>query len=171
MTRFASKFDIVSRDPHPNAQAGLMLIWDVDSSLLPSPMHSPEGTPVPGILPAGTIMMLNPATGAALKGVGIADITANFRKIFAVTIDGDMDFDGAQFHRLTCIQGGMEIVTDQFVDGVGLVPGAPLTVGNGGSAGKFILATDVKNQLYGFVGADGKDATNGILSVIVPQGV
>jgi hypothetical protein len=178
MTLFGSKFDITTEDPHPNAQAGLMISLDVDDSLLPSPLHSTEGTPVAGSIPAGAIVYMNPANdGKALLGDGI-DVQTNDAIMYFVTVDGDQDFDGAGYHRITCIQGGCRITTDQFA-GAAFSPGEQLTVGTtaglGGDVGKFILKTDhgydSKEQCYGFVGPEGYDATNGTLDVIIPQGV
>lgn len=177
MTLFASKFDITTEDPHPNAQAGLMISLDVDDSLLPSPLHSTEGTPVAGVIPAGAVVYMNPANdGKALLADGV-DVQTNDKIMYFVTVDGDMDFDGAGYHRITCIQGGCRITTDQFVANPGLVPGVQLTPGTtiGVDVGKFILKTDAgydsKEQTYGFVGPEGYDATNGTLDVIIPQGV
>lgn len=48
------------------------------------------------------------------------------------------------------------------------MPSNPLT----GNAGKFAILTNrATQQLIGFVGPEGLDATNGILHVIMPQGV
>lgn len=175
MTRFASKFDITTEDPHPNAQAGLLTVLDVDDTLIPSPPRSTEGTPIPGVIPAGSVVeMKSTGNGKAVLGF-TPDPAAAEKKLFFVTVDGDMDFDGANFHRITCIQGGMRITTDQFVTNVLLLPGKPLTVGTagggGGDNGKFKLKTSLANeQCYGYVGPEGYDATNGTLDVIIPQG-
>jgi hypothetical protein len=97
---------------------------------------------------------------------------------FFVAVDGDMDYDGAYVHKVTCVQGGTEFVTDQFTTDPGLIPGAPLCPGGtiGGDIGMFRLAVPTivpgtDEQVYGYVGSEGVNTTTGLLHVIIPQGV
>jgi hypothetical protein len=171
MTKFASKFDVVTHDPHPNALAGLMVV--LEPYPLPSPLRNTEGTPNPGTFEPGMVVMMN-ANGKAILGIA-PDTTAAVVILPFVTVDGDWDLDGAAVHRLTCIQGGLEIQTENYTpDLAGFVPGAALTFGvttSGLFENKSGLAADM--QVYGFVGPRGEYAVDGVsvLDIIIPQGV
>jgi hypothetical protein len=171
MTILTSKFDVVSHDPHPNARAGLVIILDVEGAPSPWTSTSSSGTPVPGTIAAGSIVVMN-TNGNAILADNVAALT-NAPQMFYVTIDGDMDFDGAFMHRITCIQGGCEIVTDLFVADTYL-PGDMLTCGDssGGTnySGYFRKAT-TGEQIYGMVGSDGYSTTDATLSIVIPQGI
>jgi hypothetical protein len=174
MTQLNSKFDIVSRDPHPNARAGLMVILDVAGAIGPYGVGAPyTGTPVPGNIYAGMIVVMN-TSGQAVIADNAAALT-NAPQMFYVAIDGDRDFDGAFVHRITTIHGGMEIVTDLFVPDTYL-PGHMLTcgevVGPNDYRGYFRKAVGASGeQIYGMVGSDGYDSIENTLHIIIPQGI
>jgi uncharacterized protein YaiE (UPF0345 family) len=168
MTKFASKFDVVTHDPHPNALAGLMVV--LEPYPLPSPLRNTEGTPNPGTFEPGMVVMMN-GDGKATLGIA-PDTTAANPILPFVTVDGDWDLDGAAVHRLTCIQGGLEIQTEKYTpDVAGFTPGEALTFGIA-TAGLF-EKRGATNQIYGFVGPRGEYAVDGVdvLDVIIPQGV
>jgi hypothetical protein len=101
------------------------------------------------------------------------DATTDFPVMMYVAVDGDQDFDGCFVHTVTCIHGGFEFFTDQFVTSAGYVPGLALTCGEAGppdTTGQFRAAVKGE-QIYGFVGAKGYDSTADVLYVIIPQGV
>jgi hypothetical protein len=173
MTQLNSKFDVVSRDPHPNARAGLMVILDVDGALGPYAPGGPgSGTPIPGNIQAGSIVVMK-TNGKAILADNV-DALTNAPQMFYVTVDGDRDFDGAFVHSLTCIQGGMEIVTDLFEPGLGYLPGVMLTCADSTGlinySGYFRPAL-VTEQIYGMVGSMGYDSIENTLHVIIPQGI
>ncbi len=173
MADLTSLFDIVTRDPHPNALAGLMAILDVAGA--PAPALS--GTPTPGNIFPGHLVEMD-GNGEAVLADGVGGGT---QKLWFVAVDGDRDYDGAFLHRLTCLQGGGELSTDQYHVGSPIItytPGAALTAGDGAgttyatdTTGQFILASAVgaTAQVYGFVGPNGVNA-NGTLDVLLPQG-
>jgi hypothetical protein len=172
MTQLNSKFDVVSRDPHPNARAGLMVILDVEGATGPYGVGAPNtGTPIPGNIAAGMIVVMN-ASGRAIVADNVAALT-DAPQMFYVAIDGDMDYDGAFVHRITTIQGGMEIVTDLFVADAYL-PGDKLTCGDSAGlvdySGYFRKAVATE-QIYGLVGSDGLNTIENTLHVIIPQGI
>ena len=167
MTILNSQFDVISRDPHKNALAGLMVVLDVKNAPGPYDSLPASGTPVPGDIPAGTIVVMD-TDGSAIVADG-AVVTAP--AMLFITVDGDQDYDGAFVHKLTCIQGGGEfkLDTNNFVAG-SYTPGNFLTCANGADAGKFRVATSGE-QIYGMVGSDGNDTVNNTLSIIIPQGI
>jgi hypothetical protein len=174
MTILNQKFDIVSRDPHPNAQAGLMVILDVAGALGPYGVGAPgTGTPVPGSIVVGSIVVMNTSGQAVLADN--ANALTNAPQMFYTTVDGDQDYDGAFVHRITCIQGGMEIVTELFVPD-SYLPGNMLTCGDSSGlptvdySGYFRKATSGE-QIYGMVGSDGYNAVEATLHIIIPQGI
>lgn len=176
MTQLNSKFDVVSRDPHPNARAGLMVILDVEGAVGPYGPGAPgTGTPVPGNIAAGMIVVMN-ANGRAEIADNNPAPPGNVAapEMLYVTVDGDRDFDGAFVHRLTTIHGGMEIVTELFVPGLGYTPGTKLTCGDSTGvvnySGYFRPAV-AGEQIYGMVGSDGLDTVENTLHVIIPQGI
>jgi len=162
MSNLTSVFDIVTRDPHPNALASLMVILDVDSP----PAVTDPGTPAPGSIAPGMIVEMN-SSGKLILGTSTGNVTATAPKMYLVAVDGDIDYDGAFLHRVTCLEGGLQMKTDQFVTAT-YTPGQPLTVGTGGTAGKLLGLTGADEPVLGWVGPDG--LSNGVLDVIMPQG-
>lgn len=175
MTQFASKFDVMTYDPHACAPGSLVLVLDPDPATIPSPPFNTEGTMLPGVFEPGHIVTMD-ANGNAVLGVA-PDITVGLPVIPFITTDGDVDFDGRAMHRLTCIQGGCEVQTEKYVpDIAGFTPGEPLTFGIGaGNAGLFIkkAGAAANMQIYGWVGPQGEYAVDGVnvLDIIIPQGV
>ena len=161
MSNLNSLFDLVTRDPHPNALASLMVILDVANA--PGPALS--GTPTPGTVRPGTIVMMD-SNGEAVLGDKAAWAAAT-PIMYMVAVDGDMDYDGAFLHRITCLEGGLQMKTEQFVAGV-YTPGQPLTVGTGGTAGQLVGLTLAGEPLLAFVGPNGVNS-DGTLDVIMPQ--
>lgn len=175
MTLLNSKFDVVSRDPLATARAGLTVILDVEGA--PSPYGSPSGsgTPIPGNISAGSIVVMNANGKAVLADNNPAAVFPVIApEMLYVTVDGDRDFDGAFVHSLTCIHGGMEIVTELYQPGLGYTPGTKLTCGDSvgivNYSGYFRPAV-VGEQIYGMVGSDGLDTVENTLHVIIPQGI
>jgi hypothetical protein len=97
------------------------------------------------------------------------DAETDAPSLLFVAFDGDVDNDGALVHKLTCCQGGCRLKDDQYV-AAGYTPGDVLTCGNAADEGKFRAAA-AGEQIYGVVGPDGLDSTNGVLDVIIPQGI
>ncbi|RKY28718.1 MAG: hypothetical protein DRP83_00020 [Planctomycetota bacterium] len=161
MSNLNSLFDIVTRDPHPNALASLMVILDVAGA----PGPAPSGTPVAGTIGPGTIVMMDAAGEAVLGDSGAWAAATPI--MYMVAVDGDMDYDGAFLHRITTLEGGLQMKTEQFVAGV-YVPGQPLTVGTGPTAGQLLGLTLAGEPLVAFVGPNGVNA-DGTLDVIMPQ--
>lgn len=161
MSLLNSKFDIVSVD-NPVAVAALAQVLSVTGG----ETFNANGTPVAGSIPAGTIVTMDHTTGFAVVGT-TPDISAANKELPFVVIDGNMDFSGSFVQKLTVLQGGFTMETDQY-DAGAYTPGLPLTWGVG-AAGKVSLMTNrVTQQLLGFVFA--YDAVNGVLTVIIPQG-
>lgn len=164
MSILSSKFDIVSVD-NPVALAALAQVLTVPGGMT---LNS-EGTPVAGVIPAGAIVKMDTDGTAILATTG--DVSSNVaanqanRVMPFVVIDGNKDFSGAFVQKLTVLQGGFTMLTDQYTAGA-YAPGAPCSF----SAGKIVLANvNGANQIIGFVGPAGLDAVNGVLQVIVPQ--
>jgi hypothetical protein len=167
MTILNSQFDVISHDPHKNALAGLMTVLAVKNAPGPYDSLPASGTPVPGAIPSGTIVVMD-TDGKAIVADG-AVVTAP--AMLFITVDGDQDYDGAFVHKLTCIQGGGEfrLDTNNFVTDT-YTPGEFLTCANGTDAGKFRKAV-AGEQIYGMVNQDGQDTVNNTLDIIVPQGI
>jgi hypothetical protein len=167
MSILTSGFDVITHDPPENAKAALALVLSVYNP----PAVSSSGTPTAGTIPAGSIVVMN-STGYAIPADNDA-ATTNAPVLMFITIDGDMDYDGSFVHKLTCIQGGIEILTPQYFVTT-YAPGAMLTCGHAGSSpvstGKF-RAVGSGEQIYGVVGPRGVNATTGLLDVIIPQGI
>lgn len=161
MSRLNSNFDITTRDPHPNALASLMVILDVSGA----PGPAPSGTPTAGSIEPGNIIMMD-ASGEAVLGDRAA-WTAATPIMYVTAVDGDVDLDGAFMHRITCLQGGFQMKTEQYV-AAPYTPGQPLTVGTGATVGQLEGLTLADQPLIGFVGPNGV-ASDGTLDVIVPQ--
>jgi len=163
MSNLNSLFDIVTRDPHPNALASLMVILDVAGA----PGPGTGGTPTPGTIGPGTIIMMD-ANGQAVLGDNATWTTAT-PIMYMVAVDGDMDYDGAFLHRITCLQGGLQMKTQEYDTGAGpYAPGMPLTVGTAGSAGQLIPLTLAGQPLLAYVGPNGVNS-DGTLDVVMPQ--
>ncbi len=166
MSILTSGFDVITHDPPENAKAALALVLSVYNP----PAVSSSGTPTARTNPAGSIVVMN-STGYAIPADNDA-ATTHAPALMFITIDGDMDYDGSFVHKLTCIQGGIEILTPQYVV-TSYTPGAMLTCGQAsGTAcvGKF-RAVGSGEQIYGVVGPRGVNATTGLLDVIIPQGI
>lgn len=172
MTILNSKFDIIGRDPHSNARAGLLVVLPVYQGGA-TWVDPSTGSPVAGSIVAGTIVAMNDS-GEAVVADNTTTRQGAYPSLLFTTIDGDTDFDGAFVHKITCIQGGAEFKLGATANVSGTLasftPGKPLMVGTSATAGKWLLATSNK-QIYGYVGQDGYDSTTETVSVIVPQGV
>lgn len=170
MTLLNSQFDVISHDPHPNARAGLMVVLPVEGA--PSPYDSlpASGTPVAGDIPPGACIMMN-ANGNAVKADN-DDALTDAPALLYITVDGDMDYDGAFVHKITCCQGGGEfqLDTNNFKTDT-YNPGDKLTCDDGttGTAGRFRKAA-AGEAIYGIVGTDGHDTQKGTLRILIPQG-
>jgi hypothetical protein len=165
MSILNSKFDIVSVD-NPVALAALAQVLAIPGGMT---LNS-EGTPVAGVIPAGAIVTMNGSGEAVLATTG--DVAndgvakkLNMQMVF-VAIDGNKDFSGSFVQKLTVLNGGFTMKTDQY-DAGGYQPGNLVTF----NAGKIKLADAGGQQVIGVVGPSGLDAVNGILEVIVPQGI
>jgi len=163
MTLLNSKFDVTSRDPHPNALAGLVIILDVADA----PARDEYGTPTAGDIEPGHIVEMD-TNGEAILAQGPV-IGSAAPKLFAITVDGDVDHDGAAAHRITCIVGGGQFKTDKYVS-TSYTISAPLAVGTSSNAGLLIPWTAATQQVYGYVGPEGLNTTTSLLDVIIPQG-
>ena len=163
MSLLNSKFDIQSVD-NPLAVAALAQVLEV----LNPPALGTNGTPQPGTIPPGAIVKMDTSTGKAVLA-STPDISTSANVVLPfVTIDGNMDYSGSFVEKITVFAGGYTMVTDQYdLNGGSFTLGAPVTFLNG----KVIPMTNkVTQQLFGFVGPKGLDATAGTLQVIVPQG-
>lgn len=178
MTILTSKFNFTGHDPHPAALASLATILDVLGATGPYSTPGGSGTPVVGPIFRGAIVNMDPTTGKAV--LADYDVTSviylgatKAKTMFFVAVDGDQDFDGSFVHKITALQGGLEILTDQFTVSASLIPGAPLRPGatSTGDVGMFVLADPSTDQVYGYVGSKGYNTTTGLLHVIIPQGV
>ena len=160
MSLLASKFDIVSVD-NPVALAALAQVLAVPGG----ETFNSQGTPVAGTIPPGAIVTMDTTTGqAVLATTGDVTTRLNVKMVF-VTIDGNQDFSGSFVQKITVLQGGFTMLTDQY-DAGAYTPGLPVTF----NAGKIHLA-GATDQFIGVVGPAGLDAVNGVLQVIVPQGL
>jgi hypothetical protein len=166
MSILTSNFDIITHDPPENAKAGLAMVLSVYGA----PAPGAGGTPTAGSIPAGSIIVMN-GNGLAILADN-DDATTHAPKLFFVTIDGDQDYDGSFVHKITCVQGGIEILTPQYLT-ASYSPGAMLTCGQASATacvGKFRAAA-TGEQIYGVVGPLGLNATKLVLDVIIPQGI
>ena len=166
MSILNSKFDITSVD-NPVALAALAQVLKVPGGMT---LNS-EGTPIAGVIPAGAIVKMDPADGTAIlatTGDVSTDtaIKAQNRVMVFVAIDGNKDFSGSFVQKLTVLNGGFTMLTDQY-DAGAYAPGKQVSF----NVGKIKLAdADGSDQIIGVVGPAGLDAVNGVLEVIVPQG-
>jgi hypothetical protein len=160
MSLLASKFDITSVD-NPVALAALAQVLKVPGGVT----LNTEGTPIAGTIAPGAVVTMDIATGEALLAT-TGDVVAsrlNAKMVF-VTIDGNKDFTGSFVQKLTVLNGGFTMLTDQY-DAGAYTPGKLVSF----NAGKIKLA-GATDQFIGVVGPAGLDAVNGVLEVIVPQG-
>jgi hypothetical protein len=165
MSILTSGFDVITHDPLEHSKAGLALVLSVYGA----PAPGSGGTPTAGSIPAGSIIVMN-ANGLAILADNDA-ATTHAPKLMFVTVDGDQDYDGSFVHKITCVQGGIEILTPQYA-AAAYAPGAMLTCGDTATStvGKFRAAAGGE-QIYGVVGPLGLNATTGVLDVIIPQGI
>lgn len=168
MTLLNVAFDVVSHDPHANAKAALMVVFNVEGFAGPYASLPASGTPQPGNIFPGAIVVMN-ANGNCLLADN-ADALTDAPALLFTAVDGDQDFDGAFVGKVTCLQGGMELKlgTPNYVPGA-YTPGQKLTCDNT-TPGKFRVAVATE-QIYGIVGSRGLDAATSLLYVIVPAGI
>jgi len=171
MTILNSAFDIIGHDPHASARAGLMTVLDVEGFAGPYASLPASGTPTPGSIATGSIVVMNSSGNAVAADSGAAAGLGAAPSMLFVTVDGDQDYSGAFVGKLTCIQGGAEfkLDTENFV-AAAYTPGGWLTPGTGGNVGKFQTAT-TGDQIYGMVGSMGYDTSEDTLHVVIPQGI
>ena len=172
MTILNSAFDIIGHDPHASARAGLMTILDVEGFAGPYASLPASGTPTPGSIATGSIVVMNSNGNAVAADSAVASLGKAPSMLF-VTVDGDQDYSGAFVGNLTCIQGGAEFKLDtaNFV-AASYTPGQFLTCGTSGTAGKFVgVGSTGLEQIYGMVGSLGYDASEDTLHVVIPQGI
>ncbi len=171
MSLLNNKFQVRSHDCHASAQAALMVVLDVEGFAGPYASLPASGTPQPGAIFPGAIVVMNASGNAALADND--DASTDAPALLFTAVDGDQDLDGSFVGKVTCLQGGMELELDvtNFVAGV-YTPGDFLTVGHAGgpSIGQFRAAASGE-QIYAAVGSRGQDAVNSILHVIVPAGI
>ena len=168
MTQLNVVFDVVSHDPHANAKAALMVVFDIEGYVGPYASLPASGTPQTGNIFAGAIVVMN-ANGKIILADN-ANALTDVPALLFTAVDGDQDFDGAFVGKATCLQGGMELKlgTPNYV-AAAYAPGDKLTCDNT-TPGKFRAAVATE-QIYGIVGSRGLDAVNNILYVIVPAGI
>jgi uncharacterized protein GlcG (DUF336 family) len=160
MSILNSKFDIVSVD-NPVALAALAQVLTVPGGMT---LNS-EGTPVAGVIPAGAIVRMDTTTGEAVLATTADVVASRLNAVMTfVTIDGNKDFSGSFVQKLTVLNGGFTMLTDQY-DAGAYTPGKLVSF----NAGKIKLAA-ATDQIIGAVGPAGLDAVLGVLQVIVPQG-
>lgn len=168
MSILSSKFDIVSVE-NPIAVAALGIVLPANSAVVGSPAFSINGTPAAGLVPPGAIVAMN-ASGEATLATTAADVvtTRLGKQVVFVAIDGNQDYSGAFTNKLTCLQGGFAMLTDQWTSAspaVEFAPGKFVSF----TAGKIIAATST-NQWMGVCGPAGYDSAEGVVQVLVPQG-
>jgi hypothetical protein len=158
MSKLNSKFDITSVD-NPMATAALAQVLDVAAA---AALNS-NGTPVAGAITAGKVVKMD-AAGKAVLATTTNVTTGDLVPVF-VTIDGNDDYSGSFVWKLTVLQGGFTMVTDQFDAGT-YTPGVLVSF----NAGNIKVAA-TNDQVIGYVGPLGADATNGTVQIVVPQGL
>ena len=170
MSRLNSQFDVISHDPHPNARAGLMSVFDVEGAPSPYGSLSAGGTPVAGPIFAGAIVVMN--TGGKVLLADNDNALTNFPVMLWTAVDGDQDYDGAFVHKVTCIQGGMELLLDTVnFKADTYLPGQKLTCDNTAPKAGMFRKSTTGEQIYGIVGQLGQDTVKNTLHVIIPQGI
>lgn len=171
MALLANKFRVRSHDPSPLAQAAMLVVADAAVYNPPYASASDSGTPKPGVLFPGAIVVLNASGKAALADND--DALTDAPALLFTAADGDQDYDGAFTGKVTLLQGGMELELDpdNYV-AAAYTPNQKLTCGHAGgtSTGKFRAAASGE-QIYAIVGPAGLDAATSILHVIVPAGI
>lgn len=173
MTILNQKFRITTRDVNPMAHGGLGISLKVSDGSTGSlaPTLDANGTPQPGAIAAGTLVMLNSyGFAVAAQSPTITDATDPI--FIALVVEGNQDYAGATTQQLTCVAGGLQFYTDKVVSAnVGsMTPGVPLTAGTSGNAGLFDVC-GAASQVVAFVGPEGWNASTGVLDVIMPQGL
>jgi len=181
MTILSSKFNFHGHDPHAAAKSSLLTVLDVAGAVGPYGGPGGGGTPIAGPIFRGAIVMMDGNGRAVLADNDVTVVpfqATSQRTPYFVAVDGDQDYDGAFVHKVSCIQGGAEYLTDRFTANPGLIPGAPLRPGGtiAGNRGMFVLATPsivpgADEQVYGYVGPEGVNLATGLLHVIIPQGI
>lgn len=171
MTRLNNVFQVRSHDPHANAKTAMMIVADVEGFAGPYASLPASGTPTPGTIFPGAIVVMNANGNVALADNDNALTDAP--SLLFTAIDGDQDLDGSFVGKVTCLQGGMELELDpsNYVSAA-YTPGDKLTVGDTGSTsvGQFRAAV-TNEQIYALVGSRGLDVSTSILHVIVPAGI
>lgn len=157
MSLLNSKFDIVSVD-NPLALAALAQVLESPTGMT----LGPNGTPLPGTIPPGSIVEMGNDGKAQLATT--ANVTTNLnKKMVFVALDGDQDYAGSFVKKITVLHGGFTMVTDVFDANGVYAPGVAVTFRNGKIAQA--LETD---QFIGFVGPQG--LKDGVVQILVPQG-
>jgi len=171
MTILNRSFDVITHDVHPNAQAALMKVFAVEGYVGPYSSLPASGTPVPGSLDAGTIVVMN-SNGNVAKADN-DDASSDAPALLWTVVDGDKDLDGAFVGKVTCLQGGMELKLDSVnYVAAAYTPGDYLTCGDAGTSSQGMWrAAAAGEQIYGVVSDEGLDATNELLYVLVPAGI
>ena len=170
MTILNNVFQVRSHDCHPNAQAALMVVFDVEGYLGPYASLPASGTPRAGAIFPGAIVVMNASGNATLADNDNALTDAP--SLLFTAVDGDQDLDGAFVGKITCLQGGMELELDtgNYV-AAAYTAGDFLTCGHaGGSSEGMFRAAATNEQMYAVVGSRGLDVNN-VLHVIVPAGI
>lgn len=182
MSLLNSKFDICSVE-NPLAVAALAQVLAVDYGAAAG-LYSTNGTPqtpASAALPPGTVVVMG-ADGKAVKGdapvLFIEGAAGNGKELDGtvdpvlpwVTIDGNTEYSGAFVRKVTVLQGGFTMLTDQFDATAGTFDiGKPVTF----AGGKIVprKGAHALKQIYGFVGPDGHNTVTGVVQVVIPQGV
>jgi hypothetical protein len=164
MTLLASKFDIVTCDPHPAALASLGLTLDVYDAAGPDAY----GTPVAGSIQAGMICIMDSANSGEAIVADNDDAKTNAPCLMFIAVDGNADYDGSFTGKCTFIQGGVRIKAPYYVS-TSYTIGDILTCDN--TTGGSFRAAAQGESCYGVVGPLGLNSTDAVLDVIIPQGI
>lgn len=158
MSQFTSKFDLVTEESFA-APSATALTLEVAA---PSPAIDSQGTPIPGTITAGTVVKMD-STGKAVAA-STPDLSSAAPVLAAVVIDGADTFSGSFVRKVTCLAGGFQMKTDQFVaaDSASFTKGAAVSF-VGGKVAKW----ESGRQVLGFVGNQGFDSATGTLHVVV----
>lgn len=170
--KLTQKFDLKTMNPMPGALSGLWIsvqpkeVADAYAAGSGPGVPGASGTPTAGTLVPGQIVYLS-ASGAQLMSSG--DLTAAMPKLPFVLFSGDDDFSGSFVGEVLAFHGGARLDTEKF-DAGSYTVGAPL-IASAGTPGNFApkAAAADHYQIVGFVGPRG--VTNGVLDVLMPQGV
>lgn len=168
--KLTEKFNLRSMNPMPGALSGLWIslqpkeVADAYAAGTGPGVADTQGTPTPGTLVPGQIVVLD-ANGQCVLMTS-QDLTANMPKLPFVLFSGDNDFSGSFVGEVLAFHGGSRLDTEKF-DAGSYTPGLPLIANAGNFALKAAAADHI--QIVGYVGPRG--AQNGVLDVLVPQGV